>query len=261
MNLEPIVMVLVLLANSALAQNAQLPDVAHATELRVLAGSAIQPVMNDVIPPFEQASGHRVVFDYGTVGGMAQRVQRGEKADLAVVSGPQLEALQRDGKIVPGTRLDLGKTSVGVFVRKGYPKPDIGSVESFTSAMLAAKSIGYNDPAAGAPVGIYLVGLFERLGIGDAMSRKTVAFKDRAERFGAVARGDVEIGFNQMSEIVAVPEVDLVGPLPDAIQNYTLLSIGVLANSERAEAARALLRYLSAPEVLATFRRRGFSAP
>lgn len=234
---------------------------ANAAEIKVLAGSAIQPVMNDIVPAFERISGHRVVFDYGTVGGMAQRVQKGERADLAVVSGPQMDALQTDGKILAGTRLDLGKTGVGVFVRKGDPKPDISSVESFKSAMLAAKSIGYNEPAAGAPVSIYLIGLFERLGVADQMMRKTVAFKERAERFGAVARGDVEIGFNQISEIIAVPAVDLVGPLPEAIQNYTLLSIACLANSEQQDAAKALVRYLSTPEVVATFRSRGFSAP
>ena len=233
----------------------------NAAEVKVLAGSAIQPVMSDIIPAFERRSGHRVVFDYGTVGGMAQRVQLGEMADLAVVSGPQMDALERDGKVLPGTRLDLGKTGVGVFVRKGDPKPDISSVESFKRAMLAAKSIGYNDPAAGAPVSIYLLGLFERLGLADQMSRKTVAFKDRAERFGAVARGDVELGFNQISEIIAVPAVDLVGPLPEAIQNYTLLSIASLSSSERPEAGRSLLRYLSSPDVVAAFRSRGLSAP
>ena len=232
-----------------------------ASDIKVLAGSAIQPVMNQITPAFEQRSGHRVIFDYGTVGGMAQRVQRGETADLVVVSSLQMDALQSDGKIVSGTRLDLGKTGVGVFVRKGSSKPDIESVESFKRAMLAAKSIGYNDPAAGAPVSIYLSGLFERLGIADEMTRKTVVFKDRAERFGAVARGDVEIGFNQISEIIAIPAVDLVGELPKAIQNYTVLSIAAVTNGEHRDAAKALLEYLSAPGVLATLRAQGFGAP
>src|SRR5258705_7467853 len=120
---------------------------ANAAEIKVLAGSAIQPVMNVIVPTFEQKSGHRIVFDYGTVGGMAERVGRGEKADLAVVSGPQMDGLIRDGKVLPDTRLDLGKTGVGVFVRKGAPKPDIGSAESFKRPLLAARSIGFNDPA------------------------------------------------------------------------------------------------------------------
>lgn len=234
---------------------------ARGAEIKVLAGSAVQPVMNDIVPAFEQRSGHRVSFDYGTAGGMAKRVAGGEKADLAVVTGPQMDALQADGKIVRGSRVDIGKTGVGVFVRKGAPKPDIASVDSFKGAMLAAKSIGYNDPAAGAPVSIYLLGLFERLGIAEQMRGKSVAFKARSDRFGAVARGDVEIGFNQISEIIAVPEVDLVGPLPDAIQNYTLLSIGAIANGDHRDAAGQLLQYISSPEIVAKFRSRGFSVP
>ena len=242
----------VLLLHSAFA--------ASAAEIKVLAGSAVQPVMNDIIPAFEKSSGHRVSFDYGTAGGMAERVARGEKADLAVVTGPQMDALLADGKIARGSRVDIGKTGVGVFVRKGAPRPDIASVDSFKGAMLAAKSIGYNDPAAGAPVSIYLLGLFERLGIADQMKPKSVAFKVRSDRFGAVARGDVEIGFNQISEIIAVPEVDLVGPLPEAIQNYTLFSIATIASGDHQDAAGEMLQYLSSPEIVAKFRSRGFSA-
>jgi len=166
-------------------------------------------------------------------------VLRGERADLAVVSGPQMTTLQEKGKIVAGTRIDLGKTGIAIFVRKGAAKPDISSVEAFKRAMLNAKSIGYNDPAAGAPVGIYLIGLFERLGIAKEMTPKTVVFKQRSERFDAVARGDVEIGFNQVSEIIAQPAVDLVGPLPGPIQNQTLLSIGALSTGDHQDAARA----------------------
>jgi molybdate transport system substrate-binding protein len=230
-------------------------------EIKVLAGSAIQPVMNDIVPAFERQSGHRVVFDYGAAGAMAKRMQEGEQADLAVVTGPQMEALEKSGRIRAGTRLDIGKTGVGIFVRKGAPRPDVTTVESFKRAMLAAKSIGYNDPAAGAPVGIYLIPLFERLGIAEPMTAKTVVFKDRAERFGAVARGDVEIGFNQISEIIAVPAVDLAGPLPEPIQNYTLLSIALASNAEHPDAARDLLQYLATPAVTGTFRSRGFLAP
>lgn len=232
-----------------------------AAEIKVLAGSAVQPVMNDIIPAFEQRSGHRVMFVWGATGEMARRVQGGEQADLAIVSGPQAETLLKSGKMIPGTRLDIGKTGVGLFVKKGAARPEIGSVETFKQAMLAARNIGYNDPAAGAPVSIYLIGLFEKLGLSGQMTPKTVVFKERSERFGAVTRGDVEIGFNQISEIIAVPTVDLVGPLPEAIQNYTVLSIAAVSNSERQDAGKALLEYLAAPDIIATFRRRGFSAP
>jgi len=154
-----------------------------------------------LIPQFERSSGHKVIFDFdGAIGAMTERVRQGEAADVVIVSGQQVESLEKEGRVVSGSRSDISKVGGGVFVRKGSAKPDIGSVEAFKRAMLAAKSIGWNDPAAGAPASIYLVGLMERLGIADGKKPKTVAFKARSERFEAVVRGDVEIGFNQISE-------------------------------------------------------------
>jgi len=232
-----------------------------ASDLKGLSGSAVQPIMNEVIPQFERATGHKVTFDYGTVGGMAARIQKDERADVIIASGPQVSALEKEGKVVPGSRADLGKTGIGVFVRKGAVKPDIGSIDAFKGAMLAAKSIGWNDPAAGAPVSIYMLGAFERLGIADAMKSKTTAFNQRSDRFEAVARGDVEIGFNQISEIVAASGVDLVGPLPAQIQHYTLLSAGIVSSSNEKEAAGALIRFISSPNVQALMQTKGFERP
>ncbi len=163
---------------------------AQAADIKVLAGSGVQPVMADLVPKFEASSGHKVTFDWGTVGGMAERVRQGEAADVVIAAGPQIEALEKVGKVVAGSRTDLAKAGVGVFVRKGAVKPDIGSVDAFKRAMLAAKSIGWNDPAAGAPVSIYMLVLFERLGIAAEMKDRTVTFKQRSERFEAVHRRD-----------------------------------------------------------------------
>jgi molybdate transport system substrate-binding protein len=192
---------------------------------------------------------------------MAARVQDGERADVIIASGSQVSGLERGGKVVSGSRADLGKSGIGIFVRKGAPRPDISSVDAFKQAMLAAKSIGWNDPAAGAPVSIYMLDAFERLGIAEVMKSKTVTFKERADRFGAIARGDVEIGFNQISEIIAAPGVDLVGPLPAAIQNYTLFSAGIIASSSDKQAARALIQYISSPGARGMMRARGFENP
>ena len=193
---------------------------ARAVEIKVLAGSAVLPAMAQIVPAFEQRTGHHVVFDYGTVGGMAQRIQGGEA-----------------------------------------PRPDMGSVDAFKRSLLAAKSIGFNDPAAGAPVGIYLLRLFERLGIAEEMKPKTVVFKQRSERFDAVARGDVEIGFNQVSEILAVGAVDLVAPLPAPIQNYTVLAAGVVSKGREQDAAKSFIEFLSTRESAAVFAAKGFEAP
>lgn len=234
---------------------------APAAEIKVLSGSGVQPVMQELVPQFERLSGHSVTFDYGTVGEMAARVGGGEAADVVIASGPQVDALEKQGKVIAGSRSDLGKTGVGIFVRKGGAQPDISSVDAFKRAMLAAKSIGWNDPAAGAPVSLYMIDAFDRLGIGAEMKPKTIAFKRRADRFEAVARGDVEIGFNQISEILAAPGVDLVGPLPAPIQHYTVFSAGLVAGSNASDAGQAFLQFISSPAARAVMKEKGFETP
>jgi molybdate transport system substrate-binding protein len=230
--------------------------------LKIVSGSAIEPAMKVLIPNFEAASGHRVVSDLdAAIGAVAARVQQGERADIVIVSRPQLDELERSGRVEAGSRTDLVKVGVGVFVRKGAAKPVIDTVDAFKRTMLAAKSIGYNDPAAGAPVSLYLLGLFEKIGIAAEVKPKSIAFKQRTERFGAVARGDVEIGFNQISEIIAVPEVDLVGPLPVEIQNYTLFAAGILKETKEPDAARVFIRFITSPEAQIVWKEKGFEAP
>jgi molybdate transport system substrate-binding protein len=236
--------------------------VAGAAEIKVLAGSAVMPVMPELITKFEQLSGHKVWFDFdGAIGAMTNRLLEGELADVAIVSGEQIELLERQGKVVAGSRTDIAKVGVGLFVRKGASRPEISSVEAFSRTMRAAKSIGYNDPAAGAPVGIYLIGLFDRMGIAAEMQAKTTIFRQRSERFEAVARGDVEIGFNQISEIVATPNVDLVGPLPAPLQHYTLFATGIVASGVEHDAGGALIRFITSPASMAIWRANGFEAP
>ncbi len=235
---------------------------ASAADIKVLGGSAVIPAMAKLIPKFEQSSGHKVRTDFdGAIGAMTDRVRKGEVADVVIVSGVQIDSLMREGKVVPGSRRDIAKVGVGVFVRKGARKPDISSVEAFKRVLSAAKSIGYNDPAAGAPVSLYLIDLFNRLGIAVEMESKTVVFKKRSERFEAVARGEVEIGFNQISEIVAAPGVDLVGPLPPAIQRYTLFSSGVVETGKQHATGSEFIRFISSPQARDVWQSKGFEAP
>src|SRR5258705_4236660 len=234
----------------------------NAAEIKVLSGSAVTPVMLELITKFEQSSGHKVASDFdGAIGAMTDRLLKGEAADVAIVSGEQIDLLERQGKVVTGSRTDIAKVGIGVFIRKGAPKPDISSVDSFKRSMLATRSIGYNYPAAGAPVSIYLVGLFERMDIAAEMHAKTTVFKQSSERFDAVARGDVEIGFNQISEIVATPGVDLVGPLPAPLQSYTLLASGIVADGKEQDTSRGFVRFITAPDSIAIWSAKGFDAP
>jgi len=233
---------------------------AVAADIKVISPIALEYVMVPLLPQFELSSGHKVSISYGTAGQVADRVQKDEPADVVMTTGPQIDNLQKQAKVVPGSRIDLAKVGIGVFVRKGLTKPDIASVEAFKRALLAAKSIGHVDPALGVPVGIYMTALVERLGIAADVKPKTRLFRVQ-ERFQHVARGDVEIGFNLIQEILAEPSVDFVGPLPAEIQNNTLYAAAIAAISKQQPAGTALIQFASTPAALAIMKAKGFEAP
>jgi molybdate transport system substrate-binding protein len=229
---------------------------ARAAEIKLLCAVALQPAMVALIPDFEKSSGHKVTIAYGTAGAVADRVQKGEAADIAISAGPVINQLQAQGKVVADSRVTIAKVGVGVFVRKGAAKPDISSADAFKRSMLAARSIAYPDPAGGGASGIYVASLLERLGIAVEMKPKT---KPPTEvLYASVASGEVEIGFNQISEILAQPTVELAGPLPSAIQNYTQFAPGIVSGSSQIDAARALVTFLSSPAAQTVLKAKGF---
>src|ERR1043165_1149293 len=230
---------------------------ARAAEIRLLCASALHPAIDALIPDLEKASGQKITVAYGTAGAVADRVQKGEAADIVISSVPMIDQLQAQGKIVAGARVIIAKVGVGAFVRKGAAKPDISSVDAFKRAMLAARSIAYPDPAGGGASGIYVASLLERLGIAAEMKPKT-KFSTLDTLYASVASGDIEIGFNQVSEILAQPTVELVGPLPPAIQNYTQFAPGIVSGSSQADTARALVTFLSSPAAQTVLKAKGF---
>ena len=231
---------------------------ARAAEIKLLCAVALQPGMVALIPDFERSSGHKVTIVYGTAGAVADRVQKGEAADIVISSVPMIDRLQAQSKVVAGDRVIIAKVGVGAFVRKGTAKPDISSADAFKHAMLVARSIAYPDPAGGGASGIYVASLLERLGIAGEMKPKTKLLPPTQVLYGSVASGDVEIGFNQISEILAQPTVELAGPLPSAIQNYTQFAPGVVTGSSQADAAKALVTFLSAAPAQAVLKAKGF---
>jgi molybdate transport system substrate-binding protein len=230
---------------------------ARAVEIRVLSASALHPAIDALIPDFEKSSGHKVTVAYGTAGAVADRVQKGEAADIVISSVPIADRLQAQGKVVAGDRVIIAKVGVGAFVRKGAAKPDISSVDAFKRSMLAARSIAYPDPAGGGASGIYVASLLERLSIAAEMKPKT-KLSTLGTLYASVASGDVEIGFNQVSEILAQPTVELAGPLPSEIQNYTQFAPGIVTGSSQTDAARALVTFLSSPDAQAVLKAKGF---
>jgi molybdate transport system substrate-binding protein len=217
-------------------------------EIRVMISGGFSAAYLELVPEFERTTGHRVVTARGASMGTApnsipSRLQRGEPVDVFVMVGDALEGLIKQGKVAAGTRIDLARSSIGVAVRAGSPKPDIGSVDAFKRAMLDAKSLAYSSSASG----VYLSReLFPRLGIADQVKGKSKMIG--SEPVGAaVARGEVEIGLQQISELLPVPGIDFVGPLPAEIQKITVFSAGIAAGAREPEAARALIKFLASP--------------
>ena len=232
-----------------------MPQSAEAAEIKVISGGAFKTVLTDLVAQYQKESGNTVSVTYRTVGQHLKLIAGGEeKFDVAVLTPEAIEGLAKQGKVVPGSRADLAKTGVGVAVKAGTPLPDIGSVEAFKKTLLAAKSVAYIDPAAGGSSGVYVGKLLERLGIAKEVNAKAVLVQG-GEVAAHVVDGEAEIGIHQISEILAVKGALLVGPLPAAIQNFTVYSAGVGAAD--GAAAKSLVKFLSGPHAVPIIKSKG----
>jgi molybdate transport system substrate-binding protein len=221
---------------------------ASAAEVKVLISGGLSAAYRTLVPEFERASKNTVVTASGASMGttpkaIPNRLQRGEPADVVIMVGDALDGLIAQGKVVAGSRVDLARSSIGMAVRPGTPKPDISSVDAFKKTLLAAKSIAYSDSASG----VYLsTVLFQRLGIADQVLPKSRRIL--AEPVGAaVVRGEAEIGFQQISELLPMQGIELVGPLPPELQKVTVFSAGIVVGAKEPEAGKALIRFLASP--------------
>jgi molybdate transport system substrate-binding protein len=234
---------------------------ANAAEIRVLSAGSLKLALNQLLPDFQKASGDTVTIDYGTAGAIVGRIQKGEPADVAIVSRSQLETLESQGKVAQGSRVNIAGVGVGVAIRKGAPKPDLSSVEAFKRALMSARSIGYVNPALGSSSGIYVAGMLERLGIAQDLKSKirlVTVESDIDGVFQGVASGEIEMQIGQISEIAISPGVELAGPLPSEIQNFTLLAAGVVAAGKAPEPARAFIKFIAAPAAALVLKANGF---
>jgi molybdate transport system substrate-binding protein len=229
---------------------------ASAAEIKVLTTGAFRSVVVALVPEFEKATGHKVVVDNGTVGQLQKRVDDGETFDVLVLSPKGIEDYIKGGKIAAGSNARLAKVGVGVMVKDGAPKPDVSSVDAFKKALLAAKTVGYIDPASGGSSGIYVSGLLDKLGIADQVKPKA-KLKQGGHVSDLVKSGEAEIGIHQMSEIVGQAGVTLVGPLPAEIQNYTVYVVGLSTAAKDAEAANAFIKVLTGPSAAGVLKSKG----
>jgi len=238
-----------------IASASAFPASVQSAEITFFCGTALRQAMNELIPEFQKESGHTVKVSYGLLGEITERIRKDEQADFATVSPQQWEALQKDGKL-NATRTAFAKVGIGVFVAKGAKRPDLTSVEAFKRALLDARSIAV--PIAQAnPVAVYAVGLFERLGITAEMKAKNKVGPGLSV-LQAGGRGEAEIGFTQLSEVIAEPMVDFVGPLPAEIQNYTIYIGAVPKNAQASDAVKAFLDFLMSAKAAAVFKAKGY---
>jgi molybdate transport system substrate-binding protein len=227
-----------------------LPAAAHADEIRVLSTQGVEGAYRELVPQFEKASGHKVTTIYTGTLDAQRRIAAGESYDLVIMAAPAIDDLIRSGKVVPGSRVDLASSGVGVAVRVGAPRPDIRSTEAFKKTLLAAKSIGISS----GPSGVYLTGLFRRLGIADQITSKLKQTATGVFVGSIIASGEVEIGFQQVSELAHYPGIQYVGPLPADIQTVTVFSSGIQIGAKSIDAAKAWITFLTSPAAAAVFK-------
>jgi molybdate transport system substrate-binding protein len=223
-------------------------NVAQAAQVTVATSGGFAAAYSALIPEFECETGNTLVTDLGpsmgeTHDSVPARLARGEPVDVVIMVSYALDALVKAGQVAADSRVDLAHSGIGIAVRAGTPRPDISSVTALRRALLAAKSIAYSDSASG----VYIQNeMFKRLGIVDQLAGKARMIP--AEPVGTVvARGEAEIGFQQISELKPIAGIDLLGPLPSELQQDTIYSAGMVANSHEPIAALALIQFLASP--------------
>jgi len=215
--------------------------------IKMMSSMATRDVLSEMLTRHAHNTGQAVVLE--SVGGLdaARRVQAGEAIDVVVLAAAAIDKLIGDGKLLADTRVDLARSGIGIAVRAGAAHPDIGSGEAVKAAVLAARTLGCST----GPSGTYLIQLFQRWGIAALVAPRMVQAPPGVPVASLVARGEVDLGFQQLSELVHVPGIDVLGALPDDIQSITVFCGAVSSASEQSAQAQALLRFLASPDAAA----------
>ena len=236
------------------------PLSAHAADntLVVFSGCAVKSALTDTIAAFEKSTGQRVSADFAPMGALRKKIEDGAQADVLVLAAEVMDEAERKGWVVPGTAVELGRIGVGVAVNEKAASPDISTPDAFKATLLAAKSIVMINPATGTS-GRHLAQVFDQLGIADLLKPKTTYLEGGyvVERVGT---GEIEIGLHQITEILPVKGIKLVGPLLGPLQKVTIYAGAVTKSAARPDDARRLLAFLRTPEMQATFAAKGFLA-
>lgn len=230
----------------------------HAADIQVITSGAFAEALKELAPAYEKQSSNKVIISYGSSMGAApdsipSRLAKGEKFDVLILAAPSLDAFIKSGAVQPGTRVDLVASVMGAVVKAGAPKPDISTMAGLKSALLNAKSVAYSASASG----VYLsTELFPKMGISEQMDK--TARKIYSERVASVvARGDAELGFQQVSELLPIPGVDFIGELPPEAQKIVLFSAGITSNTQNLDASKDLIAFLASKKAVPTIQKTG----
>jgi molybdate transport system substrate-binding protein len=229
-----------------------------AADIKILSPGATEGVLNALLPQFEKSSGHRVTINYGPAGNIANRVRKGEAVDVLITSEPQAERLRKEGKTVDGSQAVVAKVGIGIFVRKGDPKPDISTGEAFLRALATAKVIAYADPKLGGSASIVVAKILQSLDVTGSIGQRTKLVPPAKPLIDLVAAGGVDFGFQPIPQIFLDPRVEYVGPIPTPYQHYTEYVASLVTTSQQAESYKSLLTFLGSPEAAKVFRSQGF---
>jgi molybdate transport system substrate-binding protein len=210
--------------------------------MKVLCTNGLKTVMLDLAPAFERTSGTKLAITWGSAAGLVKELEAGVAADLVILTAEAIDDLIKRGKVIAGSRVDLARSGIGIAVRKGASKPDIGSPDALKQTLLAAKSVAHSKTGMS---GIYFPTVLARLGIADAMQSKIVMPEPGTPVGDVIAKGEAEIGVQQISELLPVAGVDVVGPLPATLQKITTFSAGIPSAAKEPDAAKALVTFVA----------------
>jgi molybdate transport system substrate-binding protein len=228
-----------------------------AGEIKVLASNGVKAALEELAPAFERATGNKVVIAFGLAAVLKRQIEAGEAFDLAILTSAGIDDLAKQGKVDAGSRAAIARSGVGIGIRKGAPRPDIGTPDALKRTMLSAKSVSWAKEGAS---GVYFASVLERMGIAEQMKPKLVLAASGAEVAKLVAEGKAQYAALLVNELIAQPGVEVLGPLPDALQSFTVFHAGVGVGSKDSSAAKALIKFLTTPSAGAVFKAKGQEA-
>ncbi|MGC2520693.1 MAG: substrate-binding domain-containing protein [Burkholderiales bacterium] len=226
----------------------------HAAEIKVLASNGVKAALEELAPAFERDTGNKLKIEFGLAAILKRQIEGGETFDLAVLTTAGIDDLAKQGKVDAATRANIARSGVGIGIKAGAPRPDIGTPEALKRTLLAAKSVSWAKEGAS---GVYFASVLKRIGIADQVMPKAILAPSGAAVGALLVKGDAEFGALLVNELMAQRGVEVLGPLPPELQSYTVFTTGVSAGSKDAAAAKALIRFLSSPAAGVVFKSKG----